>query len=293
MTEQLKHAYLILAHHNFGQLKKLLTLLDDERNDIYIHIDRKAHISEKELDDLSRAVTKANLEWTERIKVTWGGYSLVKAEYILLSAAVKKPHQYYHLISGADLPIKSQDEIHSFFSEHPENEFINFHRDVPTDYWIDTRIREYHFFQEIIGRRTESVPTFLLRLDEYSLSIQKKLGINRVKDNSKIYKGSQWFSITHDMALYILSRRREMKKLLRYGLAADELLVQTLVMASPFRQRVICNGKRAIDWKRGSPYIWRMEDFDYLMNSEALWARKFDEQVDNDIIEAIYEKLKN
>lgn len=120
MTEQLKHAYLILAHHNFGQLKKLLTLLDDERNDIYIHIDRKAHISKKELDDLSRAVTKAGLEWTRRIRVNWGGYSLVKAEYVLLSAATETPHLYYHLISGADLPIKSQDAIHSFFQSIPK-----------------------------------------------------------------------------------------------------------------------------------------------------------------------------
>lgn len=124
------------------------------------------------------------------------------------------------------------------------------------------------------------------------MSIQKKLGINRVKGDTEIYMGAQWFSITHDMALYVLSRRGEMKKLLRYGLAADELLVQTLVMASPFSQRV-SGARRTIDWKRGSPYIWRMEDFDYLMNSEALWARKFDEQVDNDIIEAIFEKLKN
>lgn len=33
-----KHAYLIKAHHQFALLRKLLMLLDDERNDIYIHI---------------------------------------------------------------------------------------------------------------------------------------------------------------------------------------------------------------------------------------------------------------
>ena len=36
-----KHAYLIMAHNNFGILEKLLMLLDDQRNDIYIHIDKK------------------------------------------------------------------------------------------------------------------------------------------------------------------------------------------------------------------------------------------------------------
>ena len=35
------HAYLIIAHHHFNQLKLLLTLLDDERNDLFVHIDEK------------------------------------------------------------------------------------------------------------------------------------------------------------------------------------------------------------------------------------------------------------
>lgn len=37
-----KHAYLIIANRNPGQLQTLLTLLDDSRNDIYLLVDRKA-----------------------------------------------------------------------------------------------------------------------------------------------------------------------------------------------------------------------------------------------------------
>jgi len=36
-----KHAYLIIAHGNWVILEKLLNLLDDEKNDIYLHIDAK------------------------------------------------------------------------------------------------------------------------------------------------------------------------------------------------------------------------------------------------------------
>ena len=39
-------AYLIIAHKNLEQLKKLLKLLDYSKNDLYIHIDKKA---EKEM----------------------------------------------------------------------------------------------------------------------------------------------------------------------------------------------------------------------------------------------------
>ena len=37
-----KHAYLIIAHTQPELLKILLKMLDDERNDIYLHIDSKA-----------------------------------------------------------------------------------------------------------------------------------------------------------------------------------------------------------------------------------------------------------
>ena len=37
----MKHAFLIIAHNKFNQLQLLLNLLDDERNDIYVHIDKK------------------------------------------------------------------------------------------------------------------------------------------------------------------------------------------------------------------------------------------------------------
>ena len=36
------HAYLIMAHKNIEQLKKLLKLLDAPDNDIFLHIDKKA-----------------------------------------------------------------------------------------------------------------------------------------------------------------------------------------------------------------------------------------------------------
>ena len=37
-----RHAYLIAAHDQPELLKLLLRLLDDEANDLYLHIDKKA-----------------------------------------------------------------------------------------------------------------------------------------------------------------------------------------------------------------------------------------------------------
>lgn len=51
-----KHAYLIMAHNNWKILEKLLILLDDKRNDIYLHIDLKS-----DFIDFSSKVHNANL----------------------------------------------------------------------------------------------------------------------------------------------------------------------------------------------------------------------------------------
>ena len=44
-----KHAYLIIAHSNLKQLQQLLLLLDDPRNDIYIHLDLKSNLDIKKI----------------------------------------------------------------------------------------------------------------------------------------------------------------------------------------------------------------------------------------------------
>lgn len=41
MIENNKFAYLIMAHKADYTLTKLLSTIDDERNDIYIHVDKK------------------------------------------------------------------------------------------------------------------------------------------------------------------------------------------------------------------------------------------------------------
>ncbi len=38
------HAFLIIAHNNWWQLKNLIQLLDYPSHDIYIHIDKKVKI---------------------------------------------------------------------------------------------------------------------------------------------------------------------------------------------------------------------------------------------------------
>ena len=146
-----KHAYMIIALNEFDLQEILVRLLDDPRNDIYIHIDAKV----KDFDFKSfQALTQySRLRFTpRRISATWGDFSLVNTELLLLQTAVAgedpaQPYAYYHLISGVDLPIKSNDEIHAFFDQSEGKEFVHFSKNEP-DPGFATRIRYYHLFRK-------------------------------------------------------------------------------------------------------------------------------------------------
>ena len=50
---------------------------------------------------------------------------------------------------------------------------------------------------------------------------------------------------------------------------------------------------RKIEWKDKKPYVWQEKDFEYLINlNNFFFARKFNEKLDNKIIDKIYEYLK-
>ena len=67
-----KHAYLIMAHNNPGVLEKLICALDDERNDIFLHIDRKSR-EIFAMDEIARMTSSAGVHIIPGRKVNWGG----------------------------------------------------------------------------------------------------------------------------------------------------------------------------------------------------------------------------
>ena len=80
-----KHAYLIIAHNNFYILEKLIQLLDYEKNDIYIHIDKK--VKNFDFTYYKNLAQKSKVFYTERIDVRWGDISIIKAEMALFKKA--------------------------------------------------------------------------------------------------------------------------------------------------------------------------------------------------------------
>lgn len=295
MNDQNKHAYLIVVHASPYVLEKLLLLLDDERNDIYIHVDKK--VKEFDFEYFHSLVKRSHLVFIERIEVYWGDISLVKVEVNLLKAAYEsnKRYEYYHLISGGDLPLKSQDYIHSFFEKHRGLEFVGFGNDK----FQQDRVSQLHFFTKYKRLSERAKFTRVLRWIGKQLAVlQRKLNYDRVRNSDVTFVyGSNWASVTPNFVQLLLSKEKQLIDFYKYVHCGDELFMQTLIYNSHLKDKVydlhdeLKGCQRLMDWKRGRPFTFRKGDFDFVMNSGLLFARKFDEDVDKEIIDAIFDSV--
>ena len=286
----MKHAFLILAHTEFEVLKLLVSCLDDPRNDIFIHFDRKVPA----LPEIR--TEKAGLTILEnRIDVSWGAPSMMEAEFVLFEEALSRgPYQYYHLLSGVDLPLKSQDYIHDYLDAHEGEEFIGYTwTEMPPEFRRKVQCR--HLFPE----EFKGANLCKRALRAGFLRLQELLGIYRNKDVD-FKKGSQWVSVTDGMARYFVEHKNWVRQVFRNTFCCDELVMQTLCWMSPYRSNLhslASDGEgcmREIGWRTnpdGTEMVlqdWSAGDFERLKASPALFARKFNSK-DRAFLEKICE----
>ena len=194
---------------------------------------------------------------------------------LLKQAKTNSTYEYYHLISGVDMPLKSQEYIHNFFANNAGREYITCEY---SEQWLP-RFKYYHLLRGIQRKRGSILGKVLTGGDLILIYLQKILRINRLKKKPfKIYKGSQWFSITDNFVCYLISRENEINELTKFSLCSDESFIQTIIMDSPFKKKLAETNMRLIDWNRGEPYTFRISDISELINSDILFARKFDEK---------------
>lgn len=291
-----KHAYLIIAHNNLNLLKKNIKLIDNPYNDIYIHIDKKSSIS---VDELKLIPKYSKIFVYKEIATYWGDFSQIQVEIFLLKESTKISYQYYHLLSGVDMPLKSQKYIHDFFNKNYGKEFIHFQAQSILSEKVKW-IKYYHLLIKFSKlTKIKCFNNIIAKLNDILIFLQMLMGIDRCKGKMIFQSGANWFSITEDLAKYVLSKEKWIYKHFKYTRSGDEIFLQTIVINSDFRYNLYnlefnddykaC--MRYIDWKRGDPYVFQEDDYDLLINSEYLWARKFDEKKDSKIIDKIYNNI--
>ena len=290
-----KHAYLLMVHEFTGVLQALLKCIDHDSNDIFVHIDRNADTGMNSF--IIKTVHRSLLIFVPSCRVSWGGYSQIEAEMNLLESATSlDKYEYYHLLSGADLPLRPQRDIHRFFEINSGKEFINFQK---REFEFYHRVRYFYFLQDRIKRNDISFSNLTyIKLSEIMLFIQRKLEILRNNDIS-FQKGANWFSITDDFARFIVSKKKWIRKVFRWTYCADELLIQTVYTHFKYEHPLYsadyadsCESMvRHIDWKRGGPYVFTLNDYEELIGSGMMFARKFSQNVSKEVVDRLCEYI--
>ncbi|WAC13619.1 beta-1,6-N-acetylglucosaminyltransferase [Dyadobacter pollutisoli] len=261
-------AHLILAHSQPRQLARLIKALEHPDAYCFLHIDRKEVLS-----DFQFLASKQRVFFVkERVKVGWGAYSIVQAMVNGFQAISDSGLEvdYINLLSGSDYPLKNPDEIHVFFQEHKGQNFMEYQ--LVMEEWTEaiTRLTEYHLTDYSFPGKY-FVQKWMNRLLPSRQMPEHPVPVGR----------SQWMSITLDAARYIIEYLRSHPGLVsffRHTWAPDEIIFQTILYNSGFRDKMVNYNLRYIDWQNGkaSPEILKESDLEKLLNSGALFARKFD-----------------
>lgn len=273
------HAYCLMAHNHWTQLQRLIDIIDDERNDIYLHIDAKC------IDAFHRSAsikTRFSVLYIieNPVNVAWGDISLCDAEVRLFTKVVESnvDYQYVHLLSGSDLPTMNQDKIHEFF-DCRDDEFI----DVRYNPEFKKRIKYYHFF--VRDCRDNVIKNMLRRL----LLLPQMIFVDRLKHAPLKYAyGSEWCSLTMRAVRELVSKYGHYRQMFEKSTCSDELYKQMILIAAKRPFRIAKEGSLRyvrFDNQNASPKVISMRDFNEIFQSGCIFARKFEENTE------VYERV--
>ena len=279
-------AHLILAHKSPAQVERLVAALDHPAADCYIHVDQKADI--KPFLHLAKRDRVFFIQ--RRIKVFWAEYSMVQVTVNGLAEILRRGNYgYINVLSGQDFPLMSADLIYEYLVKHRGTEFITCIKESDGDpWWSDAMLHVWRYNMEnwrIPGKyRVERLANWLVGK---GLLPPRRFPL----PNYVVTGRSQWFTITASAASYLvefLQKNRSVVRFFKYVWGADEFVFATVLYNSTFGERTRDN-LHFVDWSTGkaSPKLLTTGDFDTMVSSGKLFARKCDLQVDAEVIQRL------
>jgi hypothetical protein len=271
-------AYVITAHRNPRQLRRLLDCIQRPGNTHVLHIDAAAD-SETHAAARDYAAAHSNCTVIASERIIWGSWRLAHAQIRGLAEALRASSDWTYCINltGQDYPLKTHDEIVAALAGGPAG--ANY-LEVPDfdNAGANPRKRLEFYWAPWRGK-------------------MKKL-FRRRAPKFKVYWGSNYFALTRAACEHLTTSAiaRDMQGRFRFTLCADELIFQNALMHGPeaLRGSIVNKTWRKLTWAGGShPKTYTMADLDELLASDAWYARKFDDTVDAKVLDALDEHLRH
>lgn len=273
-------AYLILVHRYPEQFKRLFKAIHDPANHYLVHVDKNAG-PELENDLRAFLAPYPNARVLESRRALWGGYSLVDAELRGMARLLEMDARwdYFINLSGQDFPLATQARIRAFLDANRGREFI--------------RVLD----QATI--RPETMGRVLRHVVEQGGRIIDSLVTRLFLNDATPYIGNQWKIVSRAFCAFVCDDPSvdRYKAFYRNTFIADEGFFQTVMMNTAMHGEIVNDDLRMIDWVPDGdiklrPRTFTKADADRLTSSSDLFARKFDAEVDGEILDILEAHLR-
>jgi len=301
-------AFLLLIHDDPEHAERICRQL--RRYSVFVHVDAKS--VEFPIERLA-ALSNVTII-PERKAVYWAGFAMVEATLALLRAALAsgKAFNRFVLMSGSCYPIKPIERLEQLFESEPEKEFINLVAIPPAGHLRKLIGRRWCMEPWLPWRLLAITPPIMASTEKMVRRIYNKVA-SRIPRRLEVeivgmqpYFGSQWWALTRDCVVYILSfveKHPEVTRAYRSVWAPDEHFFQTIVGNSPFGSRAIA-GKEGLDelslYDAPLHFVFYrlernatndLEDFMRIRESPKYFARKFRSKANSETLDRIDREL--
>jgi hypothetical protein len=267
----MKQVFLIAAHKDPVQLNALVEQLRDDDFLIYVHLDAKGAIDPAGVHPAARLVG-------ERVAVHWGCFSQVEATLGSLRQIVAEVPDFDKVLflSAQDFPLLSNPALKAALDGLRGRELLDTVAigSEPGQWAADYRYRYFY--------RPDAASPLRLACALANRAMRACGIARRLPGGLVPYGGSSWWALSRDCVRALLARVEREPGLLRFFRSVscpDEMFFQTLVMNSRFRERVLAENFRYIQWpEQGArnPKILDEHDFERIAASKAHFCRKID-----------------
>ncbi|WP_185963416.1 beta-1,6-N-acetylglucosaminyltransferase [Flavobacterium gawalongense] len=287
--------YFILAHKKPAQLKELITLLQDGKSFFFIHLDKNVDIHLFE----SIQQMEGCYFIKKREQSRWGGFGIVQATLngmMEIQNFMKANHgtENYHciLLSGEDLPLKTNTEIHNLLENKLETSFIH-HWKLPYKKWWNGGLFRFESLYIFDYNKHPKVHYWLNKTIR-KLKLDFLFPINRIKKkypDLELFGSSQWMILSKSLMESIVDEsigNQQFKKLFKQVLLPDELYIITFIQNFiKIKCVFIENSPTHLIIFKGvnpNPQYLSVEDIKNNNSEMTLFARKFDNDINGDAV---------
>jgi hypothetical protein len=287
----------LLAHRDAEQVRRLVRALHPLP--VVIHLDSRAPAN----DFRHIAGLGGRAYFTERRPVAWAGMSMVHAMIAIVDFALRRRDEFGdgHLVFLSEhcYPLRSVEAIAAGLSDG--RQYCNAMPVSAASAEHAWKLSRRHHF-ELEGRLTASrVPPFGAKVVR---KVADALDMRRsARPSGPVYVGSQWVALTLECLASIRPSLNSLTQELAGAFAPDELVFQTAVHRSPWRDELAMPSRNASDLRpaelsnlhhldRSMSKIFGIADLDELCDSDRLFVRKTTRARSSELLDELDRRLR-